>query len=114
VLPEFTFQFKTSSEGQIHVLCHIGKKDLKWRTIAEFYEDSEIADDLQSWNYFLSYFNLLADLCQNRNKFAKKYVEENFQLPTLCTLIEDSECERVNATEPFLKVVFAIINHSYS
>lgn len=64
-----------------------------------------MADDLQSWNYFQSYFNLLSDVCANRNKFAKKYVEENFPLSILCSLIEDKEALNLNVLEPFLKLI---------
>jgi len=56
-----------------------------------------MADDLQSWNYFLSYFDLLGDVCANRNKFAKKYVEENFPLGILCCIVEDPESFETNA-----------------
>ena len=70
-----------------------------------------MSDELQSWNYFLSYFNLLGDVCANRNKFAKEYVENNFSLETLCTVIEDPDCLLTNAIEPFLKVLhFAYID----
>jgi inositol 1,4,5-triphosphate receptor type 1/inositol 1,4,5-triphosphate receptor type 3 len=93
------------------VLSHIGRKDLKWRSLKEFNEESLQNDDLQSWSYFLSYFNLLSDVCMNRNKFAKKYVEENFSLSILCSVIEDPDCMETNSIEPFLKLIhFAYIN----
>lgn len=64
-----------------------------------------MADDLQSWSYFISYFNLLGDVCANRNKSAKRYVDENLSLNVLCSLIEDPDCTQTNAIEPFLKLV---------
>ena len=62
-------------------------------------------DDSQSWTYFLSYFNLLADVGMNRNKFAKMYVEANFSLDILCSVLEDPDCMETNAIEPFLKLI---------
>lgn len=48
---------------------------------------------------------MLGDVCANRNRFAKKYVEESFSLNILCCLIEDPDCTETNAVEPFLKLV---------
>jgi hypothetical protein len=39
------------------------------------YKESEESDCSQTWNYFLAYMNLLADICFGRNFEAKKYVE---------------------------------------
>jgi len=59
----------------------------------------------------LSYFNLLGDVCANRNKFAKKYVEDNFTLDILCSVLEDPDCLSTNAIEPFLKMIhFAYVD----
>jgi inositol 1,4,5-triphosphate receptor type 1/inositol 1,4,5-triphosphate receptor type 3 len=44
-------------------------------------------------------------MCANRNKFAKRYVEEIFPLNILCCIIEDPESIATNAIEPFLKLV---------
>lgn len=49
--------------------------------------------------------NLLGDVCTNRNKFAKKYVEEHFSLETLCSILEDPDTIQLNAIEPILKVI---------
>ena len=77
----------------------------------EFYDDSEKSDNSQSWNYFLSYFNLLADVGMNRNKFAKLYVEDNFSLDILCSVLEDTDCLDTHAIEPFLKLIhFAYVD----
>jgi inositol 1,4,5-triphosphate receptor type 1/inositol 1,4,5-triphosphate receptor type 3 len=47
----------------------------------------------------------------NRNKFAKKYVEENFSLDILCSVLEDPDCLETNAIEPFLKLIhFAYVD----
>jgi inositol 1,4,5-triphosphate receptor type 1/inositol 1,4,5-triphosphate receptor type 3 len=53
----------------------------------------------------------MGDICANRNKFAKIYVEENYPLDILCSMIEDVDCSSTNAHEPFLKVIhFAYID----
>lgn len=49
--------------------------------------------------------NLLGDISINRNKFAKKYVEDNFSLDTLCSILEDPVSSELNAIEPILKVI---------
>jgi inositol 1,4,5-triphosphate receptor type 1/inositol 1,4,5-triphosphate receptor type 3 len=66
-------------------------------------------DDLQSWNYFIAYINLLSDICINRNKHTKQFVDQNFPLETLCSVIEDDENRELNIIEPFLK----LIHHAY-
>lgn len=53
----------------------------------------------------MAYINLLSDICQNRNKFGKKYIQENFDLAVLCAILEDPETARVNAIEPFLRLI---------
>lgn len=99
---EFRFQFKKEN-NKILVLSHISKANLKWRTFQQFYQDSLEQDEQQSWNYFISYFILLSDICCNRNKITKKFVDENFPLDVLCAIIEDPDSLKINAIEPFLK-----------
>lgn len=46
------------------------------RTLKEFFEDSSRLDLSQTSNYFISYLNLLADICYGRNTEARRYVDE--------------------------------------
>ena len=60
---------------------------------------------MSSWNYFLSFIGLLGDVCANRNKFGKKWVDSFITLEIICSIIESPECESLNLLGPFLKLV---------
>ena len=51
-------------------LIDVGGDDGNWIDIKEFEKVSEEQDEGVSYNYFLSFVNLLADLCLNRNYIA--------------------------------------------
>jgi len=101
---EYKIEIKKEADG-VQIYCSINKNLLEWRSLKELYLESQEKDELQTWNYFLSYMNLLGDVSINRNKFAKKYVEENFSLDTLCSILEDPVSSELNAIEPILKVI---------
>jgi hypothetical protein len=67
---------------QILVRCYISKDHLGSRSLKDFFKDSSRLDLSQTSNYFISYLNLLADICYGRNTEAKKYVEE-IMVPTI-------------------------------
>ncbi|KAM3129578.1 hypothetical protein pb186bvf_018329 [Paramecium bursaria] len=82
------FKYKFKHDNQTYILCIVYNCGYKWRTLQQFYNDSYNNDGLQTWNYFLSYISLLSDICLNRNKFGRKYVQDNFTLQILCSLLE--------------------------
>ena len=80
------FFVKLSSEGagmsfdvqpdpkKLYLKCCISKDRLKVRTLKEFFDESFKLDLSQTSNYFISYLNLLADICCGRNTESKEYV----------------------------------------
>jgi hypothetical protein len=62
--------------SKLYLKCSISKDQNKVRSIKNFYEESSRLDLSQTFNYFIAYLNLLADICYGRNTEAKKYVEK--------------------------------------
>lgn len=98
-------EFKFIINNEVLINSFINKQNQQWRTLQQLHDESERIDELQTWNYFLSYFNLLGDVCANRNKFGKKFVEEHFGLDVLCSIVEDPLAQQLNVIEPVLKVI---------
>ncbi|CAD8065958.1 unnamed protein product [Paramecium primaurelia] len=98
----YLFKFLFKQDGKKIKVQNLNKT---WLTLKEFYDQSQKQDDLQTWNYFLAYINLLSDICQNRNQQGTNYVNEFYQLSVLCSILEDPETEQVNAIDPFLKLI---------
>ncbi|CAD8077595.1 unnamed protein product [Paramecium sonneborni] len=97
----YQFKFLFRQKDQKIQVQHLNQQ---WLTLKEFFENSK-NEELQTWNYFLAYINLLSDICQNRNIQATDYVNENYQLSILCSILEDPETEQINAIDPFLKLI---------
>ena len=100
-----------------------------------FFEESKKLDLSQTSNYFISYLNLLADICYGRNTEAKKYVEkilkpviedehellsdkdENLDkydaLYTLNYILQDPEIKGVKNSKNLLRAVLRLINYAF-
>ncbi|CAK78094.1 unnamed protein product (macronuclear) [Paramecium tetraurelia] len=98
----YIFKFLFKEEDQKIKVQHLNKQ---WFTLKEFHDYSQMQDDLQTWNYFLAYINLLSDICQNRNKQGTNYVHQFYELSVLSTILQDPETEQINAIDPFLKLI---------
>ncbi|KAM3147677.1 hypothetical protein pb186bvf_000005 [Paramecium bursaria] len=109
---DFGFKFRVI-EDNVHVLCPI-LKQVKFRQFQDFYNESLQQDDLQQWNYFLSYFKLLGEVCMKRNKQAQKFVEEHFPLEILNKILQQSiRYTQFNILSPFIDLVrYAYIDAS--
>ena len=72
----FTFVPKLNRDGKFQVMIKscINKKDEGTRSIESLYTTSTKQDFQETWRYFLSYLNLLADICYGRNYEAKQFV----------------------------------------
>lgn len=64
------------NENTLYLKCCISKDQWKSRTLKEFFDESARLDLSQTSNYFISYLNLLADICYGRNTESKNYVED--------------------------------------
>lgn len=53
----------------------------------------------------MAYFDLLSDICMNRNTAAKTFIDANFSLEILCCIIEEEINANLNAIEPFIKII---------
>lgn len=100
---EFQFKFR-KSESHVQIHCYIGREDPGWRTLTQFYEESKRRDAHQSWQYFVSFVNLLADICCGRNGASQEAVSQAVPLDVLCSLIEDEAAQQTSSLEVFLKV----------
>lgn len=60
-------------------------------TLPEFFERYT-----NSFNYLLSYVNLLADVCMDRNNQAYEYVEGNLPLAVVSTILFDNDIKVLN------------------
>ena len=66
-------------------------------------------EDLKSWHYYLSYMNLLADVCRNKNRLALEFVNDHVPLNILCSLLEEHE----SSIEAHLKLLhYAYVEHT--
>lgn len=65
-----------TGQFEVGIKSCINKKDENIRSISELYEISSNQDFKETWRYFLSYLNLLADICYGRNYEAKRFVED--------------------------------------
>ena len=59
----------------VYIDCYISKDYPATRRLKKFFDESERIDLHQTSNYFISYLNLLADICYGKNTEAKNYVE---------------------------------------
>ncbi|CAD8193240.1 unnamed protein product [Paramecium pentaurelia] len=99
------FKFRLNTKNKVEVLCRINKLKPMWRRIRQIYQESQEQDGLQTWNYFQGYFNLLGDVCYNRNKLAQDFVKENISISILLALVEDNHSQSINTFESYLKVI---------
>ena len=60
-------------------------------TLPEFYERYT-----SKFNYLMSYINLLADVCMDRNNEAYEYVEANVPLAVVSTILFDNDIKALN------------------
>ena len=81
---------------KLYLKCCISKDQLKVRTLKEFFDESSRLDLSQTSHYFISYLNLLADICFGRNTQSKKYVEEILK-PTILEQSEHEEYQNYDA-----------------
>ena len=93
----------------------------------EFFDESSKLDLSQTSNYFISYLNLLADICFGRNTESKKYVEEILKpvileddgsekfdaLYTLNYILQDKEIEVIPGYKNLLRAVLRLINYAF-
>lgn len=62
--------------NKLYLRCAISKDQYRTRTLKDFFEESSKLDLSQTSDYFISYINLLADICYGRNTEAKFFVEQ--------------------------------------
>lgn len=67
---------KRSKIKSVYIECYISKDHMDVRPFKEFFEESGRIDLYQTSNYFISYLNLLADICYGKNTEAKNHIEE--------------------------------------
>lgn len=79
----------TSKEHNKVVKITLGTSDPC--TIPEFYANSS-----NKFNYLLSYINLLADVCMDRNNEAIEYVETHLPLAVVSSVLFDPEIAALN------------------
>ena len=63
----------------VYVDCFISKDHQATRRLKEFFEESGRIDLHQTSNYFISYLNLLADICYGKNTEARTHIEEKLR-----------------------------------
>lgn len=59
---------------KVKIRSCISKSVEKDRALDVLFRESEESDCAQTWNYFLAFLNLLADICFGRNYKAKMFV----------------------------------------
>lgn len=138
----FTFVPRKLEEKKFEVSIKscINKKDQRIRSIKQLYNISLNEDFEETWNYFLSYLNLLADICYGRNYEAKRFVEDlliselteemkeefykaeaigvedksNQSLYILCTILEDEGIKELKGNgKDCLQAVLRLINYAF-
>lgn len=57
----------TVDPDKLYLKCSISKDQNRIRTLKDFFVESSKLDLSQTSNYFISYLNLLADICYGRN-----------------------------------------------
>ena len=126
----------TVDPDKLYLKCSISKDQNRIRTLKDFFVESSKLDLSQTSNYFISYLNLLADICYGRNTEAKTYVEsilapdtsgyydseqeknvqedQNFDaLYTLNYILQDKEIEQVKGYKNLLRAVLRVINYAF-
>lgn len=53
------------------------------------FQKSVMEEASETWIYMVEYINLLADLCFGRNKIVKNYLEKQFELSVLISLLQE-------------------------
>lgn len=117
----------------LYLKSAISKDQNRIRTIYSFFDESSRLDLSQTSNYFISYLNLLADICFGRNTEAKKYVEKILKpviedpmsrdddfnpekydaLYTLNYILQDKSLIELKSYKNLLRAVLRLINYAF-
>ncbi len=112
-IPEIMFRFE-EVEGAIKIYSSISKKSAKLRTLKEFYVSSNETDVKQTWQFFMSCLNLMADICYGRNQKAKTFIECYIKLNQLCKILENEEVKEIGIdSKDLLRAILRIINYAF-
>jgi hypothetical protein len=92
----FQIQFKLK-DGEVYCYAAVDKTKLEFYKFSDFkakcLEESEDGAKLNSlaWEYYTSYFNLLADMTQGRNKQTEQFMCEELPLELLKVFIQTED-----------------------
>jgi hypothetical protein len=106
------FIFK-EDHGKFLIVSKISKKkNAQVRTLHELYIDCQLSlmggiiDSAKGhWNYFITYLNLLADVCVHRNPTALQYIRQSLPLKTLDEFIGEQTVRKKMIYQPFIRLV---------
>ncbi|CAD8049274.1 unnamed protein product [Paramecium sonneborni] len=103
--PNFKFAFKIK-QGHIFIQSAEQLTYSRWQNLEQFYKSSVMNDNLEYWNYFISYFDLLGDVAMNRFLQAKEFIDENYSLEIFCKILHEAQSFHMfNLMKPFLKLI---------
>ncbi|CAD8133692.1 unnamed protein product [Paramecium octaurelia] len=105
VAPNFKFDFKIK-QGHIYIQSAEQLTYSRWQNLEQFYKSSLMNDNLEYWNYFISYFDLLGDVAMNRFAQAKEFIDQNYSLEIFCMILHEAQSYHMfNLMKPFLKLI---------
>lgn len=96
------YKIRESSENHLEIYVYE-----KWISLMIFYEESKIVDNLSKYDFFLSFIELLADLCFKKNYLAIDELKDIYSLK-ICYLIISNEKYQLNLRTAFIKLMITL------